>query len=107
MKVKVPSKIQVGSHTYTVKLSRQHLEDEDTRGIINYRTQEIVINAITPDSRKTTAFIHEIIHLSAKIFGIILEEEEINRLCEGLGQGIFSSLGIELDWSKIEKTEES
>lgn len=99
MKIKVPKKIQYGCHAYDVFFKDETLDDYDGDAI--HLAQEIRIRKALPPSRRITTFIHENLHPINKIYNCDLREEQIESLCEGLGQLLFSNMGIELDWSDI------
>ncbi len=103
-KLKVPDSIKLGGHKYKIILDySKKLIDEGSNGEVNYRKQEIRINATRPNSQKREALIHEILHCVNKVYdGETSEEKTITRLSEGLNQ-VFDELGIEFKWRDIRK----
>jgi len=99
MKIKVPSQIQFGSHTYKIFL--KDIFDDDSDGDALHLEQEILIRAKIPSSRKASVLIHEVIHIVSRVFPTQLGERDVDCLGEGLSQFLFSDLGIELGWSGI------
>ena len=99
VKVKVPKEIQIGCHVYGVFLKDKTIPEDDAS--INYLLQDIRIRNDTPPSRRNVVLLHESLHLMNFVFSCRLEEETIEKLSEGLGQLLFSNMGIELDWSDI------
>ncbi len=103
MKVKVPQKIRVGGHNYSIVLN-EAIEDEGLKGAHNPRKLTIEINPIRPKEQWGATLIHEFVHAINRVY--------LNsRLCEddadSIGQGwyqIFEELGIEFDCSLIEES---
>lgn len=99
MKIKVPKEIQIGCHHFRVFQKDKTIPEDD--GNINYLLQDLKIANHLPASRKSVTLLHEGLHLINIIFSCDLREETIEKLSEGLGQMLFSNMGIELDWSDI------
>ena len=99
MKIKVPNEVQYGSHTYRVFLKDTSLPD--TAGDAYFLEQEIRVRDRLPPSERATVFMHENLHHIDRIWCCRLDEGQIASLSEGLGQLLFSNMGIELDWSNI------
>ena len=100
VKVKVPREIQIGCHVYGIFLKDKTIPEDDAH--INYPLEDIRIKDNIPTTRKAVVFIHESLHLINVVFSCgITDEETVERLSEGLGQLLFSNMGIELDWSDI------
>lgn len=105
--IKVPKQIQVGGHSYKV-LYKSHLsKDDDIRGCIRHRQQEIWIEPENPLSQKNATILHEIMHFANVIFSIDLTESAIDRIAEGLFQVLSDSFEIEFDWSDISEEDEN
>ena len=99
IKIKVPSKVYYGCHTFKVFLKDESLPDDEAQ--VYHLLQEIRVRDNVPLSRRNVAFIHENIHCINLHYSCDLSEETIEKLAEGLGRLLFSTLGIELDWSGI------
>lgn len=99
IRVPVPNEIQIGCHQFGVFQKDKTIPEDD--GNINYLLQDLKIRDNLPLSRKNVTFLHEGIHLINIIFSCDLREETVEKLSEGLGQLLFSNMGIELDWSGI------
>ena len=96
---KVPKQIQVGGHTYTIGLSKD-LKDSNSNAAVNHRLLAILIDDDRPESQKIEGLFHEVIHIISHVYGVDLEEAQVDCLGQGIFQ-VFAQLGIELDWSDI------
>ena len=92
--------IYVGSHKYTIAFD-EVVEWDGHDATINYRRNEIVLNPHRSEQDKPIDLIHELLHLVSRVWCVDLRERDIDALGEGLGQVLFTGLGIELDWSDI------
>ena len=101
MKVKVPNKIKIGTHTYTVELDPHLNSDDKDYGQVNYRTQKIKIWSEAPLSIRNQSLLHEIIHLGQNIYRVEISDPDIDRVAETIGQFLMDNLEIELDWEDI------
>ena len=99
IKVPVPNEVQIGCHKFGVFQKDKTIPEDD--GNINYLLQDVKVRDNLPASRKNVTFLHEGLHLINIIFSCDLREETVEKLSEGLGQLLFSNMGIELDWSGI------
>ena len=98
-RIKVPKRIKIGAHDYSVGY-RQHMKlDDNWRGACNQRTGEILIDPIGGDTINRS-LLHEVVHLIDFNYECILSEENISRLAHGMVE-FLENLGIELDWSGI------
>lgn len=104
-KIKVPDSIKIGGHKYKIILDNgKRMVDEAINGEVNYRKQQIFINATRPDSQKQEALIHEILHCADRTYGAgNISETTLGSLSEGLNQA-FNELGIELKWQDIKRS---
>ena len=102
IKVKVPQKIKIGAHTYSIRLNRHLLSDSNNHGAVNHRTQLIEIQADNPSDLKTETLVHEIIHVGSFCYRINIDDADTDRVAETITQ-FMSELGIELDWSGIKE----
>ncbi|MDP1615041.1 MAG: hypothetical protein Q8L68_04520 [Methylococcales bacterium] len=101
MKVKLPSEVRIGTHTFKIRFDPHLFSDENKYGLINYRAQEINIWSEAPLSTKNEALLHEIIHLSQHVYRVEISDQDIDRVAETIGEFLFNNLGIEFDWSCI------
>lgn len=104
MKLVIPDKCQIGGHTYRVAFNAS-MKDEGDYGRVNHRLQKIELNPVRPESQRTEALIHEVLHvINSVYFDRHLEEDAIAAISEGLLQ-VFQQLDIEVDWSQIPEEE--
>lgn len=101
MQVKIPPKIKIGTHTYTIEFDPHLHTDEKAFGQINYRTQKIRIWAEAPQSIKDQSFLHEVIHLAEHIYRVTITDEDIDRIAQCICDLLINNLEIEFDWSEI------
>ena len=104
-KIKVPDSIKVGGHKYKITLDNgKRMVDEAINGEVNYRKQQISINATRPDSQKQEALLHEILHCADRTYGEgNISEAALGSLSEGLNQA-FDEMGIRFTWSDIKRS---
>ena len=104
MKVKVPNKVKILTHEYTIKFDTKALISAQTSGMAKHLYQEILLdNENLPESELNQVFLHELIHTIERHFCLHLEDPDVERLSEGLAVVLFDNLGIELDWSDIKE----
>ena len=103
MKVKVPKEIKIATHTYRVGYDPHMRHDEACYGQVNHRTQTINIESSIPPSVKDQTLIHEIVHIVDKVYVCRMDEDDLERLSNGMAELLFNNLGIELDWSELEE----
>ena len=101
MKVKIPAKIRIGTHTYTIELDPHLHSDDKDYGLINYRTQTIRIWSDAPKSIKDQSLLHEVIHLSQHIYRVDITDADIDRIAQCMCDFMINNLGIDLDWGNI------
>lgn len=100
MKVKFTPHQTIGSHVYHIFLDESQ-EDSQNRGTSNHIAQTIhIATSMHPEQQQVT-LLHEAIHNVCMHLGISAPESDVVALAEGLGQFLFSDLGIELDWSNV------
>lgn len=100
MKIKVPKEIQIGCHTYKI-CQAGDTELFGERGLVSHREEEITVNKANSPTTQNVNLIHESLHIIDRVWETDLTEIRLSALAEGLGQLLFSNLGIELDWSEI------
>lgn len=101
MKVKIPSRIHIGSHCVTIKYEKGLSDNHGKRGQARHLKCEIVIAPEATNSVKTEALIHELVHFLDDIYNNYrLEEYETDALANGIAI-LLKDLGIELDWACI------
>ena len=102
MKVKVPKEIKIATHVYRVRYDPHMRHDEACYGQVNHREQTIDIETSIPLSVRNQTLIHEIVHIVDKVYVCRMDEDDLERLSNGMAELLFNNLGIELDWSEIE-----
>lgn len=99
--IKVPSKIQIGGHTYAVLLDKGLITD-GTYYSIDHMRQHIKISPLIAETIKTASLIRALLCAVNNVYNAgDVEDKHLDGLGEGLNQ-IFQQWGIELDWSEIE-----
>jgi len=101
MIIKVPKEIKVSSHAYQIVFKPNLKIDDGFQGTVQHRTQVIEIEPLTSLDFLLVTLLHEIIHIISTVYSLHLEEDAVDRLAEGLAQGLLESFGLELDWSDI------
>lgn len=99
VKVKVPNPVCYGCHKYEVFLKDTSLPDTD--GDAYFLEQEVRVRDRLPPSERAVTFMHENLHHINRIYCCGLDEHQVASVSEGLGQLLFTNMGIELDWSEI------
>lgn len=100
--MKYPKQIQIGGHTYSVEIVDQHCLDTFANiGGHHYQGLRIELSSRAIDGKPlpltviNTLFWHELVHAIARGFSISLEEEDVERMSQGITQ-VLSQLGIYL-----------
>jgi len=102
MKVKVPPKVKVASHSYLIRFDRKVLRSASANGLARHTYQDIIVSDDVAMSERNQILLHELLHLVERFWGVKLDDIDIDRIAEGLAVILFDNLGIELDWSLIE-----
>ena len=104
MKVKIPREIKLLTHTITVKFDPKAVYSAGTCGITKHIYKEIILdNYNLPKSELDQVFLHEYLHVVERHFAVKLDDNDIERISEGLANFLFNNLGIEFDWSDIQE----
>jgi len=101
MKVRIPPKIKIGTHTYSVIYDRDIRYDDDKIGICNHRTQTIKIWIDAPPSMKDEALLHELVHIAEYTYRVRIDDADIDRIAQCICDFLINNLGVEFDWSDI------
>ena len=101
MKIKVPKKIQIGAHTYKIKIDKNLKGDGNRYGEVNYRTQEITLWGGCNPSLMMETLLHEVIHIGEFAFRIAISDEDIDRVAETITMLLRNNLDIEFVWDNI------
>ena len=101
MKVKIPSQIKIATSSYTVGF-REHLKlDDGLVGVAYHRNKAIYIDPALDTSEKAQTLLHEAIHIIDRIYGCKIDEDDTDRLAQGMAELLVNNLGIEFDWSDV------
>ena len=103
MKIKVPKQITVGSMTYGIVLTPNLEKHHHLLG--QCLTDEGLIK-IEPHSRadvRDQSLMHELVHAINDIFMCKLDEDNIERIAQGLTATLKRDFCVEFDWSLIEE----
>jgi len=101
MTIIIPREIKIGTHTYTIEFDPNLVADEAKWGLVHYRLGKILISPEHGKSHINITLLHEIIHIVDRLYRCNLDEDNIDRLAQGLGEFMFNNLEITFDWSKI------
>ena len=83
----IPEKIRVLYRTYQIsEVDNLHDGGDDLYGQVQYLEERILLNSAASDETKKAALIHEVVHTIDDLFGIGLEEKQV----EQLGVGIYN-----------------
>ena len=101
MKVKIPSSIKLGAYTYTLSLQENYKLNRGTWATTNHTLSEITIESALSPSERDLTLLHECLHIISEIYRLNLDEDNIERLQNGLGELLFRDLDIKFDWSEV------
>ncbi len=102
MKAKIPREIKIGLYPYSVQ-TVPHLKLMDgVWGSSNHVKKEIKVDSGLPLLELNQTLIHEVLHVISEGYRCGLDEDNVERLANGIGEFLFDNLGIELDWSGID-----
>lgn len=105
MKIKIPPKIKIGTHTYKIVFDRSIRTDDNRIGEVNHRTQVIKIWTEAPLSMRNESLLHELIHIAEFYFRVTIDDADIDRIAQCMCDFLFDNLDIEFDWSAISSTQ--
>ena len=97
----IPEIIKLGAHSYRLSFDPHLWQDEDKSGLTHHRLQEINIELAVPPSNRDETLLHEVLHIIDLLYRCRLNEDDIERLAQGLADFLFNNLEITLDWSNI------
>jgi len=101
MKVKVPQNISIGAYDYKIGYASGLVSDFKFLGQAIADKQIIKIEPDTTAQTKGISLWHELIHSIADVYGCGLDEDNINRLAQGVSSIVSRDFGIEFDWINI------
>ena len=100
MKARIPSKIKVGAHTYSIELDPYLIGDRNRYGEVCHRTERITIGSSEPVALRNQTLLHEVLHIGETFYRINISDDDIDRIAETILQ-FLDSMGIEFDWADI------
>ena len=103
MKVKIPKVARIGAFDYSVKLVPNLADDFKLLGQSITDKQEIRIEPNTTEGTKLVTFWHEVVHGISDVYGCSLDEENTNRIAQGISAILQKNFNIEFDWSEVEE----
>ena len=106
IKVKIPPTLRHESHVYEVVFDDTQ-EEKEFKGTYSERLHMIFLNPKTHPQQLRITYLHEILHLLFNSSNIDPTEQDVVRLAEGLGEVLFSNLGIDFDFSEVPVLERS
>jgi hypothetical protein len=98
-KIKVPRKIRLLTHTYSVEVNDAECAGENSLGICKHVSEKIMISSHLTPSVRGEVFIHEFLHMVERFMGVKIDDAELDRIAEGMAALLFDNMGIEFDWS--------
>ena len=101
MKVKVPKRIKIGINTYSVSFLADEVLNDNEFGACWHRKQYITVDPSSHPTQRYTTFLHELIHLIEKSYVFRIEDDNVDRIAQGMGEFMRDNLGIEFDWGDI------
>ena len=104
MKVKIPKEIRLLTHTYKIRSNTMETREHGALAMSRHYHQDIIIDKRSfPPSEYEQSFLHELLHVVERHFSMSFDDNDIDRLAEGIAAILFDGLGIELDWSEIKE----
>lgn len=103
MKVKIPREIKIGAYNYKVVYAPNLVYDHKLLGQALAEKQLIRIEPDTTPQTKEVTLWHEIVHSINDVYGCELDENNIDRIAQGITAILKNDFNIEFDWSEISK----
>ena len=98
--VKIPREIKLLTHIYKIRFDTKDLASLGASGLTRHLYQEIILdNNASPKSEVDQIFLHEYLHVIERHLCVKIDDADVERISEGLAELLFTSLGIEFDWS--------
>ena len=92
--MKIPEKIRVGGHIYTIEYSKDLVRDDNRLGQVCWQKMLVLLEENQAWSSLVVSFLHETLHLIDKHYNNkALTEDEVDSIAEGLFQ-VLSDMGI-------------
>lgn len=100
-RIKIPKVIKLGIYPYKVTYQSNLKMDDGYAGVVNHRKLLIEIDPVQAKVHKDETLIHEVVHIIGNIHSIHLQEDDVDRIAQGMSEFLFNVLEVELDWSCI------
>lgn len=101
MKVKIPRQIKLGTHCYKIRYNPMLWHIESLKGSANHITQIIEIDPVLAPSQQLVTLLHEINHIINDNFRCKLDDDEIDKMAQGVAELLVNNFGLSFDWSDI------
>ena len=102
MIIKIPKIVRIGSCVHDVSQKRNLKLVEGCWGVTRRVVSTITVDADLPPAHKANTFLHEVMHMIDMEYSCGLDEDNIERIANGLFVLLADNLGIELDWGDIQ-----
>lgn len=101
--VRIPKTIKLGPHTYKIWRSSSMRADDELLGKAHYKRQTIDIDGTMPESELMVIFLHELIHVIARVYhaGDQYSEDTIDSMANGFATFLKDNLDITFDFRDI------
>jgi len=103
MKTKIPPVIKIGIYPYRVDLVPNLKLNKGNWGTTNHTEKTIVLDSGLSLLELNQTLLHEVFHVVSVVFVCALDEDNVERLANGMGELLFDNLNIEFDWSLIQE----
>jgi len=84
----IPNRIKIGWREYNIKIREPDFdlihEGQECYGQIKYQRNEILLNSLYPEDQQKTTLIHETLHGLDGVYGIGLDEKQVEQLGNAL-----------------------
>ena len=81
---KIPTKLRVFGHTYSVTIGELDGEGANIYGICLHREKKIILSNKNTYSQNEATLLHEVIHVISDSFAAGLEEKQVQAIASGL-----------------------
>jgi hypothetical protein len=102
-KLKIPPVIKIGTHPYKVQLRNNLFFDENKLGSVDHRIQLIEVDPTIAFTVRNQTFFHEVVHIIERVYGLVINEDDVDRLSQGICEVLVNSFNIKFDWTNIKE----
>ena len=103
MKVRIPKIIKIGLYPYSVELVPHLKLEEGSWGTTNFVKRTMRLDSGLSSLERNQTLLHEVFHVISLSFQCGLDEDNVERLANGIGELLFDNLGIEFVWDDIKE----